>query len=124
MSFAANPSAPFYVVDGPGPNPVHVRITEKMTGHGTDEGTSPATSGIANAEPVRQKWYQWFSPTDSPEERRLILKLDGLILAYLWISYWVKTLDSATMSAAYVSGMKEELGLWGNELNYLDTCYL
>ncbi|KAF8850499.1 pantothenate transporter [Acephala macrosclerotiorum] len=60
-----------------------------------------------------QKWYQYFSPTDTPEERRLVLKIDALIMIFVFLAYWAK-----------VSGMKEDLGLYGNELNYLNTVYM
>lgn len=72
----------------------------------------------------RQKWYQWFSPSDTPEERRLILKLDALIMIFAFLAYWAKVLDSSATSAAYVSGMREDLKLFGNELNYLNTTYM
>ncbi|KAF7560375.1 hypothetical protein G7046_g3771 [Stylonectria norvegica] len=74
--------------------------------------------------PERQKWYQWFAPTDTLEERRLILKLDGLIMVFVFLAYWAKVLDSSATSTAYVSGMKEDLKLYGNELNYLNTTYM
>lgn len=87
------------------------------------EGAEPPDrSSIANAP--RQKWYQWFSPSDTPEERRLILKLDALIMIFVFLAYWAKVLDSSATSAAYVSGMKEDLKLFGNELNYLNTTYM
>lgn len=75
-------------------------------------------------EPTRQKWYQWFAPTDTPAERRLILKLDGLIIVFVFLAYWAKVLDSSATSTAYVSGMKEDLKLYGNQLNYLNTVYM
>lgn len=31
-------------------------------------------------------------------------------------------LDQSNINSAYVSGMKEDLGLWGNELNLYVTC--
>ncbi|KAH8700248.1 major facilitator superfamily domain-containing protein [Talaromyces proteolyticus] len=76
------------------------------------------------SEPIRQKWYQYFSPADTPEERRLILKLDGLIVVFVFLAYWAKVLDSSATSTAYVSGMKEDLKLYGNQLNYLNTVYM
>lgn len=75
-------------------------------------------------KPARQKWYQWFAPTDTPAERRLILKLDGLIIVFVFLAYWAKVLDSSATSTAYVSGMKEDLRLYGNQLNYLNTVYM
>ncbi|OAA75529.1 Major facilitator superfamily domain, general substrate transporter [Akanthomyces lecanii RCEF 1005] len=75
-------------------------------------------------EPVRQKWHQWFAPMDTLEERRLIVKLDLLIMVFAFLAYWAKVLDQSATSAAYVSGMKEDLGLYGNELNLLNTTYM
>jgi len=91
---------------------------------------SPDTSEIPVAEqafspsPPRQKWYQWFAPDDTAEERRLIIKLDCLIMIFVFLAYWAKVLDSSATSTAYVSGMKEDLKLYGNELNYLNTTYM
>lgn len=82
------------------------------------------TPSIDESNQPRQKWYQYFSPTDTPEERRLILKLDGLIMVFVFLAYWAKVLDSSATSTAYVSGMKEDLKLFGNELNYLNTVYM
>lgn len=81
------------------------------------------TYQLPTSEPARQKWYQWFAPTDTPAERRLILKLDGLIIVFVFLAYWAKVLDSSATSTAYVSGMKEDLSLYGNQLNYLNTVY-
>jgi hypothetical protein len=76
------------------------------------------------SEPAHQKWYEWFAPTDTPAERRLILKLDGLIIVFVFLAHWAKVLDSSATSTAYVSGMKEDLELFGNQLNYLQTVYM
>lgn len=94
--------------------------TKEPTTADTDAGTEIQRGD----QPVRQKWYQWFSPNDTLEERRLILKLDGLIMVFVFLAYWAKVLDQSATSAAYVSGMKEDLGLYGNELNYLNTTYM
>lgn len=91
---------------------------------------APGADDIPGAEqafspsPPRQKWYQWFAPDDTPEERRLIVKLDCLIMIFVFLAYWAKVLDSSATSTAYVSGMKEDLKLYGNELNYLNTTYM
>lgn len=63
-----------------------------------------------------RKWYHWYSPEDTPEERRLILKLDLLIIPYAFIIYWVKYIDQTNINNAYVSGMSEDLGFHGNQL--------
>ncbi|KAJ5727725.1 hypothetical protein N7493_005545 [Penicillium malachiteum] len=68
----------------------------------------------------RRKWYQikWFADHDTKEDRQLILRLDLLIVPYAFLTYWTKYLDHA-----YVSGMKEELNLGGNDLVHLQTIY-
>ncbi len=52
-----------------------------------------------------RKWYQiqWFSDEDTKEERKLILKLDALIVPYAFLSYWVKYLDQANISQSLCS---------------------
>ncbi|KAJ5805055.1 hypothetical protein N7474_010942 [Penicillium riverlandense] len=73
----------------------------------------------------RRKWYylQWFADTDAKEERQLILKLDLLIVPYAFLAYWTKYIDQANINNAYVSGLKEDLNLQGNDLVQLQTIY-
>ena len=49
---------------------------------------------------AKRKWYQiqWFSPQDSPRERKLITKLDLLIVPYAFLAYWVKYIDQNNLS--------------------------
>ena len=55
----------------------------------------------------RRKWYrlQWFADEDTKEERRLILKLDLLIVPYAFLAYWTKYIDQANIS-------KTSIDLW------------
>ncbi|KIW81186.1 hypothetical protein Z517_04211 [Fonsecaea pedrosoi CBS 271.37] len=73
-----------------------------------------------------RKWYQirWFSPDDTKEERKLITKLDLLIVPYVFLAYWVKYIDQANINNAYVAGLKEDLGFNGNELVHVQTIYV
>jgi hypothetical protein len=96
----------------------------EAAGNNVDYDQSKEDPSQTPREPVRQKWYQWFAPTDTAAERRLILKLDGLIIVFVFLAYWAKVLDSSATSTAYVSGMKEDLKLYGNQLNYLNTVYM
>jgi len=50
--------------------------------------------------PDGRKWYQirWFSPEDTAEERKLILKLDLLVVPYAFLAYWTKYIDQANIS--------------------------
>ncbi|KAG9769163.1 MFS general substrate transporter, partial [Aureobasidium melanogenum] len=73
-----------------------------------------------------RKWYHmhWFAPDDTADERRLILKLDLLIVPYAFLAYWTKYIDQANINNAYVGGLKEDLGFHGNELVHLQTIYV
>jgi hypothetical protein len=42
--------------------------------------------------------FRWFDENDTPEDRRLIWKLDLLIIPYALLVYWVKYLDAANLS--------------------------
>lgn len=45
-----------------------------------------------------RRWYHWFSPEDSPQEKKLIFKLDLLLVPYAFIIYWVKYVDQTNIS--------------------------
>jgi hypothetical protein len=44
-------------------------------------------------------------------------------MVFVFLAYWAKTLDSLATLTAYVSGMEEDLLLYHNQLNYLNTVY-
>lgn len=52
------------------------------------------------ADEKRKPWYkiEWFSDDDTHEERKLIVKLDLLIVPYAFLSYWTKYIDQANLS--------------------------
>ncbi|KAI1083862.1 major facilitator superfamily transporter [Whalleya microplaca] len=76
--------------------------------------------------PGSNPWYkiQWYSDDDTKEDKKLILRLDLLIVPYAVLSYWVKYVDQANLNNAYVAGLKEDLGFKGNELVQLQTFYV
>ncbi|KAI3392023.1 hypothetical protein diail_6350 [Diaporthe ilicicola] len=59
----------------------------------------------------------------SPLERDLVRRLDIFLMTFGCISQVIKYLDQTNISSAYVSGMKEDLNLYGNELNYFTTWF-
>ncbi|KAE8162968.1 pantothenate transporter [Aspergillus tamarii] len=67
--------------------------------------------------------YLWDTWDKSPEERRFLFKLDAAILTIASLGYFIKNLDQININNAFVSGMKEDLDLNGNELNYMQTCW-
>ncbi|EMR72596.1 putative major facilitator superfamily transporter protein [Eutypa lata UCREL1] len=65
----------------------------------------------------------WDSLDKPPEERKFVQKIDIWIMSYVTISYFVKYLDQTNVVNAYVSGMKEDLGMSGQDYNLLQTMF-
>lgn len=59
----------------------------------------------------------------TPAEKSLVLRLDIFLMTFGCISQVIKYLDQQNISNAYVSGMKEDLKLYGDELNYFTTWF-
>ncbi|RCK62590.1 putative transporter SEO1 [Candida viswanathii] len=70
---------------------------------------------IPSETKLKRKFYHWFHPDDTPEEKRLILKIDFLLTFYSLMAYWVKYLDQTNLTNAYVGGMREGLNMQGND---------
>ncbi len=86
----------------------------------------------------RAPWH-WYAADDSPEEKKLIVKLDLLIVPYAVVAYWIKYIDQSNLSKskfdqfpsppsnasnnkidnAYVSGLQEDLGFHKNQLDWV-----
>ncbi|KAL3488340.1 major facilitator superfamily domain-containing protein [Aspergillus germanicus] len=60
---------------------------------------------------------------DAKEERAFLWRLDLGLLTIGFLGYVFKYLDQINISNAYVSGMQEDLKLYGNELNYFTTYF-
>jgi hypothetical protein len=56
-------------------------------------------------------------------ENVLLFKLDCLLLTWTFIAGILKQMDQSATTQAYVSGMKESLGLYGNELVNFNTFF-
>ncbi|KAI0741232.1 MFS general substrate transporter [Irpex lacteus] len=74
---------------------------------------------------ARRSWksYVWDTWDKPPEERKFLAKLDACLLTYAALSYFSKYLDQQNVTNAYVSGMKTDLQLHGNQLNYITTAW-
>lgn len=90
----------------------------------SDTTVDEASSSVIERKPKR-KWqsYIWDSLDKSPEERRLLFKLDTALLTFASLGYFIKYLDQSNINNAFVSGMQEDLGLYGNQLNYMQTAW-
>lgn len=82
------------------------------------------TFGKNKAIRALRSMFVWYPSNYSPDERKVLFKLDLSILIYGCTSFFAKFLDQTNITNAYVSGMKEDLSLYGNELNWLNIAYL
>ncbi|PWY67123.1 MFS general substrate transporter [Aspergillus sclerotioniger CBS 115572] len=57
------------------------------------------------------------------DERALVWRLDCFFLVVGFLGYAFKYLDQTNISNAYVSGMEDDLKLYGNEYNYFTTFF-
>ncbi|EGR44881.1 uncharacterized protein TRIREDRAFT_69563 [Trichoderma reesei QM6a] len=108
-------------------------LIESSPGHSTDnkslgsvqcDATDTHSSQGIHAN-VKRRWisYIWDTLDKSPEERRFLFKLDAVLLTFASLGYFIKYLDQVNINNAFVSGMKEDLNLFGNQLNYMQTCW-
>ncbi|CAK7221930.1 hypothetical protein SBRCBS47491_004697 [Sporothrix bragantina] len=98
--------------------------TTKDAYNGQDVETNSSTASSPPQKlPLSKRILRvlWDSLDKSPEERALVAKMDWWILSYCCVAYFVKYLDQTNVSNAYVSGMKGDLNMVGNDLNYLTT---
>ncbi|KAK1830679.1 major facilitator superfamily domain-containing protein [Podospora conica] len=84
-------------------------------------------SSLSQDDPPKKTLRSYIWDTDShlksPEERRLLLKLDFAILTIGCFGFFMKFLDQTNMISAYISGMREDLSMLGNEYTYATTAY-
>ncbi|CZR64586.1 related to putative transporter SEO1 [Phialocephala subalpina] len=71
-----------------------------------------------------RKSFSWYSPDDTPAERKLLVKLDILIVGYAFVVLWVKYIDQTNINNAYVSGLSEDLNFHGNQLVQFQTMFV
>ncbi|KAI4863656.1 MFS general substrate transporter [Hypoxylon rubiginosum] len=106
-----------------------VEIDGGVATKGIEHSDTDSIHGTHFSSPVDEKpkhtwrFYFWDSLDKSPEERRFLFKLDAVVLTFASLGYFIKNLDQINVTNAFVSGMKEDLGLYGNQLNYMITCW-
>ncbi|KAL4933278.1 major facilitator superfamily domain-containing protein [Aspergillus undulatus] len=125
--------APFAMAKGrdlgtPSPAPAHVlhdRLCQSFAcfGHISDSKESSDGHGNMSLLGVIKEVFNWYPSALPSDERKLLFKLDVSILVYACLCFFVKFLDQTNISNAYASGLKEDFGLYGNELNYFNVCY-
>ncbi|KAI0841635.1 MFS general substrate transporter [Hypoxylon sp. FL0890] len=78
---------------------------------------------MAATTAARSRLREYFHTEYQPGERKLVQKIDFFILTFCCLSYFTNYLDRSNLNNAYVSGMKEDLGFVGNQLNEITTCF-
>ncbi len=82
----------------------------------TDKKTAPVWKKI-----IGFFWDPIFLP---PSERKYMLKIDFFIYIYAILACFIKYLDQTNINNAFVSGMKEDLNMYGsNDYNLLTTYF-
>ncbi|KLO10248.1 MFS general substrate transporter [Schizopora paradoxa] len=71
----------------------------------------------------RARVFVWGEVPSSRQEKVLLLKIDWFILSYCCLMYFTNYLDRSNVSNAYVSGMREELDMQGNDFNKINTIF-
>lgn len=86
-----------------------------------DDATSSSTP-----KTKKVPWYAYiwdYEPDRTKEERAFVFKLDVYLITILSLGYFIKNLDQTNISNAFVSGMKEDLAMNGNQINLIDTAW-
>ncbi|EMR65150.1 putative pantothenate transporter protein [Eutypa lata UCREL1] len=73
--------------------------------------------------PNSKVWNYLRGESASPLEKKLIFKMDFFILTFCCLAYFMNYLDRASITQAYVSGMREDLGFQGAQLTVTTTLY-
>ncbi|KAH8659763.1 allantoate permease [Xylariales sp. PMI_506] len=82
-----------------------------------EAGFSATSSSEELVKPIRSwkgyLWDTWELPSD---QRRLLFKVDAFVLTFASIGYFLKNIDLSNVNNAYLSGMEEDLAMYGNQL--------
>ncbi|RDW59119.1 allantoate permease-3 [Coleophoma crateriformis] len=78
---------------------------------------SRASSQALVVKPIKSwKGYLWDTWELPPDQRWLLFKLDAFVLTFASIGYFLKNIDQSNVSNAFLSGMEEDLKMYGNQL--------
>ncbi|OBT52151.1 hypothetical protein VE04_06210 [Pseudogymnoascus sp. 24MN13] len=91
-----------------------------------DDEVSIMERGVPPKRSIWKAWmymFDWYPSHYSVEERKLLRKLDYTLMPFCCLMFFIKWLDQSNLNNAYVSGMKEELKLNGNQYSLFGTFY-
>lgn len=67
--------------------------------------------------------FVWGEKPSNPKEAKLLKKIDWFVLSFACLLYWINYVDRLNVANAYVSGMKEDLNMAGNDYNKINTVF-
>lgn len=80
------------------------------------ENISDGSSDNSTVKPKSWKGYLWDTWDLPPDERWLLFKVDAFVLTFASIGYFLKNIDQTNVNNAFLSGMEEDLQMFGNQL--------
>lgn len=86
----------------------------------------PSTDNPINYGPPEEGIFKHISkviPYFRNARNVLVFKLDVMLLAWMFLAGIMKEMDQSATTQAYVSGMRESLSLYGNELVEFNTYF-
>jgi ACS family pantothenate transporter-like MFS transporter len=75
-------------------------------------------------KPPKQKWFFWYPHEQSSRERKIVFKLDCSIMIYVCLAYFTRYLDAQNVASAYITGMKEDINISGEQYVWLTQLFL
>lgn len=111
------------------PQPIHLETKEKLDVTVDSISVDSSFDDYELRDEATRPWYKLFDEYEyrfssktrttnnrkSKAEKVLLVKLHIMITLYLFVGYWVKYLDQANITNAYVLGMKEDLNMKGDD---------
>lgn len=94
------------------------QTTAIAVNHHPYERDTDTSTEITESQDRGKSWksYVWDTWELPKEQRWLLFKVDAFVLTFASIGYFLKNIDQTNVNNAFLSGMKEELGMYGNEL--------
>ncbi|KAF2439087.1 MFS general substrate transporter [Karstenula rhodostoma CBS 690.94] len=81
------------------------------------ESSNANNSQEAIVKPIKSwKGYLWDTWDLPRDQRRLLFKVDAIVLTFASLGYFLKNLDQTNVNNAFLSGMEEDLSMYGNQL--------
>jgi ACS family pantothenate transporter-like MFS transporter len=93
--------------------------------HSESERTSSQENQFFAVTESKRTWrsYIWSTLDVSKEEARFLTKLDLTLISAAALGVMCRYLDQVNITNAFNSGMKEDLSLYGRELNYANAIW-